>query len=69
MTNNRITHSRLYNQSIAGSLLHTPEQVVKEMGAVQAQDYMQAVWAIGLRSPSKQLLNDMPHLLAYLYSR
>lgn len=55
MTNNRIAHSRLYNQSIAGSLLHTPEQVVKEMGAVQAQDYMQAVWAIGLRSPSSNL--------------
>ncbi|WP_052414655.1 winged helix DNA-binding domain-containing protein [Paenibacillus sp. FSL R5-0345] len=55
MTNNRIANSRLYNQIISGSLHHTPEQVVKKMGAMQAQDYMQAVWAIGLRSPASKL--------------
>lgn len=55
MTNNLIANSRLYNQMIAGSLHHTPEQVVKKMGAMQAQDYMQAVWAIGLRSPATKL--------------
>ncbi|OMD37225.1 winged helix DNA-binding domain-containing protein [Paenibacillus odorifer] len=55
MTNNRIANSRLYNQMISGSLHHTPEQVVKKMGAMQAQDYMQAVWAIGLRSPASKL--------------
>ncbi|WP_419884723.1 DNA glycosylase AlkZ-like family protein [Paenibacillus sp. B-A-8] len=55
MINNRIANSRLYNQIISGSLHHTPEQVVKKMGAMQAQDYMQAVWAIGLRSPASKL--------------
>ncbi|MEK3983733.1 winged helix DNA-binding domain-containing protein [Paenibacillus sp. FSL K6-3166] len=55
MTNSLISISRLYSQMIAGSLHHTPEQVVKKMGAMQAQDYMQAVWAIGLRSPATKL--------------
>lgn len=55
MTNNIIANGRLYNQMIAGSVYHTPEQVVKKLGAIQAQDYMQAVWAIGLRSPGTKL--------------
>lgn len=55
MTNNFVSNSRLYNQMIVGSLHHTPEQVVKKLGAIQAQDYMQAVWAIGLRSPATKL--------------
>ncbi|WP_340004033.1 winged helix DNA-binding domain-containing protein [Paenibacillus sp. FSL K6-0276] len=52
---NMIANHRLYNQRIAGSRLNKPEQVVEELGAIQAQDYMQAVWAIGLRSPSTNL--------------
>jgi hypothetical protein len=55
VTNTLIANSRLYNQMISGSLHHTPEQVVKKLGAIQAQDYMQAVWAIGLRSPGTKL--------------
>jgi hypothetical protein len=53
--NNGIANHRLYNQRIAGSKLSKPEQVVKNLGAMQAQDYMQAVWAIGLRSPATKL--------------
>lgn len=55
MTNKMIAAQRLYNQKIVDSKLIKPEQVVKELGAVQAQDYMQAMWAIGLRIPSSSL--------------
>jgi hypothetical protein len=40
---------RLLNQRIAGATLQTPADVVQWMGAMQAQDYHQALWAIGLR--------------------
>lgn len=44
-----IAAKRLQSQAIAGRQFDTPEEVVRWMGAVQAQDYGQAVWAIGLR--------------------
>lgn len=53
--NNLIANRRLGNQRIIGSKLVNPEQVVKELVAMQAQDYIQAVWAIGLRTPSATL--------------
>ncbi|HEX2740263.1 MAG TPA: winged helix DNA-binding domain-containing protein [Rubrobacter sp.] len=40
------------NQRIHGEKREKPEDVVRWLGAVQAQDYMQALWAIGLRSTS-----------------
>ncbi|RED65528.1 winged helix DNA-binding domain-containing protein [Cohnella lupini] len=43
---------RLIHQGIASRKLETPEQVVKKLGAMQAQDYHQALWAIGTRLPS-----------------
>jgi hypothetical protein len=46
----QIAHRRLYNQLIASASPRTPGDVVKEMGAVQAQDYAGALWAVGLRS-------------------
>ncbi|MDQ0192859.1 DNA glycosylase AlkZ-like family protein [Paenibacillus wynnii] len=57
MTNPIISDARLYNQRISSSKPQTPEQVVKELGALQAQDYMQAVWAIGLRTQAATLLS------------
>lgn len=42
---------RLYTQHIAQADFSTPEAVVSWMGAMQAQDYQGALWAIGLRSP------------------
>lgn len=53
--NSIIANHRLYNQRIAGSSITKPEQVVQAFGAIQAQDYMQAVWAIGLRCPNSKL--------------
>jgi hypothetical protein len=40
---------RLRNQRIAGAGFKQPGEVVAWMGAVQAQDYLGALWALGLR--------------------
>lgn len=55
MTNKRIAGLRLLNQHISSPAFQQPEQVVRALGALQAQDYMQAVWAIGLRTGSAGL--------------
>lgn len=52
MTPKEITHHRLRNQQIALTTCHTPEEVVAKLGAMQAQDYGGALWAIGLRLPN-----------------
>jgi hypothetical protein len=46
-----IAQYRLYQQQIAKTGLKTPGQVVSWLGALQAQDYVSAKWAIGLRLP------------------
>jgi len=46
-----IARTRLVNQQIAHSTLNSPEEVVSHMGAIQAQDYAGAKWAVGLRPP------------------
>jgi hypothetical protein len=40
---------RLYNQQLSVSSFGTPAELVSWMGAIQAQDYAMAKWAIGLR--------------------
>ena len=47
-----IANQRLLNQHIAGEKFEKPETVVRWMGALQAQDYQQALWAVGLRTQS-----------------
>ncbi|HEY3371217.1 MAG TPA: winged helix DNA-binding domain-containing protein [Prolixibacteraceae bacterium] len=42
---------RLINQQLAGGKLNTAKELVAWMGAMQAQDYTQAKWAIGVRLP------------------
>ncbi len=44
-----IPHQRLHNQLISQSTFTKPGDAVKYLGAVQAQDYAGAKWAIGLR--------------------
>jgi hypothetical protein len=44
-----IVHQRLSNQHLAGNPLETAVQLVSELGAVQAQDYFGAKWALGQR--------------------
>jgi hypothetical protein len=52
MTDTDIARLRLLNQHIAGPRFSQPAEVVRWMGALQAQDYQQALWAIGLRTGS-----------------
>ncbi|MDQ5828115.1 MAG: winged helix DNA-binding domain-containing protein, partial [Chloroflexota bacterium] len=49
MTNADIACRRLVNQRIDGKKFEKPEEVVRWLGAIQAQDYLQSLWAIGLR--------------------
>jgi hypothetical protein len=49
MTNLDIAHQRICNQHIAHRIFAKPEEAVKWMGAIQAQDYAGAKWAVGLR--------------------
>lgn len=41
--------ARLRNQKLVGSSLRRPDDVVRWLGAVQAQDYIGAKWALALR--------------------
>src|SRR5579864_3363297 len=49
MTNLDIAHQRLHNQLITRRTFEKPGDVVQWLGAVQAQDYAAAKWAVGLR--------------------
>src|SRR6201987_3042804 len=51
MTEADLVRHRLVNQQIAASRCKDPAQVVSSLGAMQAQDYLGTLWAIGLRSP------------------
>lgn len=55
MAASQLIINRLLNQQIAGSVFTTPQEIVRWMGAMQAQDFGMAKWAIGLRLPG---LND-----------
>jgi len=47
--NHDLTQQRLHNQFITRPTFEKPGDVVKWFGAVQAQDYLGALWAVGLR--------------------
>ena len=44
-----IAYARLANQHISSGLLSSPVEVVRSLGALQAQAYKDALWAVGLR--------------------
>jgi len=46
-----IALQRLMNQQVAQPTFAQPSEVVAGLGAVQAQDYLGALWAVGLRVP------------------
>lgn len=50
MTNTTIARQRLHNQQLTHTAFAQPEQVVQWLGAVQAQDYGAAKWALALRA-------------------
>ena len=45
-----IAQSRLRNQRLSGGRFARPEDVVRWLGAVQAQEYADTKWALALRS-------------------
>ncbi len=47
--NSDIAQQRLYNQYLSRPIFKTPRDVVGWFGAVQAQDYPGALWAVALR--------------------
>ena len=51
MNKSDIAKTRLFNQQIAATKFTAPEEIVAWFGAMQAQDYPSAKWAIGLRIP------------------
>lgn len=51
MTLSDMAEARLCRQQIASPRFTTPGEVVSWLGAMQAQDYRSALWAIGLRLP------------------
>lgn len=51
MTINDIAAARLHGQMIARQKFKTPVQVVRYMGAMQAQEFAMCKWAVGLRLP------------------
>lgn len=50
MTASDIPQLRLSNQKISSTAFTKPEEVVSWMGAMQAQDYLMSLWAVGLRT-------------------
>ncbi len=44
-----IAKQRIVNQQLAGTKFKSPGEVVSWMGAMQAQDYAMAKWAVGVR--------------------
>ena len=51
MTTFDVARRRLHNQLITRHSFEKPGDVVRWMGAVQAQDYRGGLWAVGLRVP------------------
>jgi hypothetical protein len=51
MISENIALQRLVNQQVAQPTFAHPSEVVAWLGAVQAQDYLGALWAVGLRTP------------------
>lgn len=52
MTNTEIAYRRLHHQRLAQPTLETPAAVVRWFGAVQAQEFTHALYALGLRMPN-----------------
>lgn len=52
MSATNIAHLRMLNQQITVTNLSTPRELLNWMGAMQAQDFNQAKWAVGLRLPN-----------------
>ena len=54
-----IPHNRLLSQKILNKASARPEDIVHHLGAMQAQDYQNALWAIGLRCKEGTSIYDV----------
>ncbi|MEN2414658.1 winged helix DNA-binding domain-containing protein [Flavobacterium mesophilum] len=54
MTHEEISHYRLVSQKLYKTSSCSPQEIVKHFGAMQAQDYAMAKWAIGSRCNSSE---------------
>ncbi|TBL77497.1 winged helix DNA-binding domain-containing protein [Paenibacillus thalictri] len=52
MRESNIPFRRMHNLHITGARMEQSEHVAQQLGALQAQDYHQALWAIGIRTQS-----------------
>ena len=50
MTKTEVARLRLRNQRLASAPAADPAEAVRRLGAVQAQDYLGSLWAVGLRT-------------------
>jgi hypothetical protein len=63
MTPTQVVQRRLVAQRISATSFTRPVEVVAWLGAMQAQDYLGALWAVGLRlAPARE--QDIEHALA-----
>ena len=49
LTPRDVRELRLLNQQMVRPQVRTPGEVVRALGAVQAQDFLASLWSIGLR--------------------
>lgn len=54
MTHQEISHYRLASQKLFKTSHQTPQEIVQHLGAMQAQDYAMAKWAIGSRCDASE---------------
>ncbi|MDQ6471198.1 winged helix DNA-binding domain-containing protein [Flavobacterium sp. LHD-80] len=54
MIHSEISHHRLVSQKLYKTSQCSPEEIVRHFGAIQAQDYAMAKWAIGSRCDSSE---------------
>lgn len=59
MTIKELISYRLFNQHITAPHVNTPQEIVSRLGAMQAQDFAMAKWAIGLRLHGKVNEKDL----------
>jgi winged helix DNA-binding protein len=61
VTHSRIAEQRLRNQRLTRLGFRQPDEVVAWFGAVQAQEYEPAKWALGLRMKKRSLSAEIQH--------
>ncbi|KAA0990921.1 winged helix DNA-binding domain-containing protein [Dyadobacter aurulentus] len=61
MNRREIIQQRLFNQGLSANRFENPDEVVAHFGAVQAQDFSMALWALGLRiiNPGRSAIENL----------